>query len=98
MKLFDERSIAKEERMLQAAAYIICAYLTAVRDSEQQADTRGSAALIAPAPGSGKGQRAQTSAHRATPRRATRITKPISDAAVSSIEAAISRLRGGGDV
>jgi integrase len=34
---FDERSIAEEERMLQAAAYVICAYLTGMRDSELQA-------------------------------------------------------------
>jgi integrase len=34
---FDERSLAEEERMLQAAAYVICAYLTGMRDSELQA-------------------------------------------------------------
>lgn len=34
---FDERSVAQEERMLQAAAYIVCAYLTGMRDSELQA-------------------------------------------------------------
>jgi hypothetical protein len=34
---FDERSIVQEERMLQAAAYIVCAYLTGMRDSELQA-------------------------------------------------------------
>jgi integrase len=34
---FDERSLAEEERMLQAAAYVVCAYLTGMRDSELQA-------------------------------------------------------------
>ena len=34
---FDKHSIAEEERMLQAAAYVICAYLTGMRDSELQA-------------------------------------------------------------
>ncbi len=34
---FDEGSLALEERMLQAAAYIVCAYLTGMRDSELQA-------------------------------------------------------------
>ena len=34
---FDKHSVAEEERMLQAAAYVICAYLTGMRDSELQA-------------------------------------------------------------
>jgi len=34
---FDQDSIAREERMLQAAAYVVCAYLTGMRDSELQA-------------------------------------------------------------
>ncbi|MDA9391613.1 hypothetical protein WN73_13400 [Bradyrhizobium sp. CCBAU 45394] len=34
---FNERSIVEEERMLQAAAYVVCAYLTGMRDSELQA-------------------------------------------------------------
>ncbi|MET4260860.1 hypothetical protein ABIC09_005825 [Bradyrhizobium sp. S3.12.5] len=34
---FDDRSIVEEERMLQAAAYVVCAYLTGMRDSELQA-------------------------------------------------------------
>ncbi|RUV32469.1 hypothetical protein EOA86_02340 [Mesorhizobium sp. M5C.F.Ca.IN.020.32.2.1] len=34
---FDGRSLEQEERMLQAAAYIVCAYLTGMRDSELQA-------------------------------------------------------------
>jgi hypothetical protein len=38
---FDERSIAEEERMLQAAAYVVCAYLTGMRDSELQAMRAG---------------------------------------------------------
>jgi hypothetical protein len=38
---FDERSLVEEERMLQAAAYVVCAYLTGVRDSELQAMRAG---------------------------------------------------------
>jgi hypothetical protein len=34
---FDERSLVEEERMLQTAAYVVCAYLTGMRDSELQA-------------------------------------------------------------
>ncbi len=34
---FDARALAMEERMLQAACYIVCAYLTGMRDSEVQA-------------------------------------------------------------
>jgi len=38
---FDAKSLALEERMLQAAAYIVCAYLTGMRDCEVQAMRRG---------------------------------------------------------
>jgi integrase len=38
---FDRRSIQKEEKMLQAACFIICAYLTGMRDSEVQAMEAG---------------------------------------------------------
>lgn len=38
---FDQHSLAQEERMLQAAAYIVCAYLTGMRDSELQAMRMG---------------------------------------------------------
>src|SRR3546814_17932353 len=36
---------AHEERMLQAAAYIVCAYLTGMRDCEVQAMRRGCLSL-----------------------------------------------------
>lgn len=38
---FDIKTLAHEERMLQAAAYIVCAYLTGMRDCEVQAMRRG---------------------------------------------------------
>ena len=38
---FDVKTLAQEERMLQAAAYIVCAYLTGMRDCEVQAMRRG---------------------------------------------------------
>jgi hypothetical protein len=38
---FDAKTLAHEERMLQAAAYIVCAYLTGMRDCEVQAMQRG---------------------------------------------------------
>ncbi|WP_371422405.1 hypothetical protein [Tardiphaga sp.] len=34
---FDARSLVREEQMLQGACYLICAYLTGMRDSEVQA-------------------------------------------------------------
>lgn len=38
---FDAKTLAHEERMLQTAAYILCAYLTGMRDCEVQAMQRG---------------------------------------------------------
>lgn len=38
---FDAKSLILEERMLQAAAYVVCAYLTGMRDCEVQAMRRG---------------------------------------------------------
>ena len=38
---FDAKTLAQEERMLQSAAYILCAYLTGMRDCEVQAMQRG---------------------------------------------------------
>ena len=34
---FDVKTLVHEERMLQAACYVICAYLTGMRDCEVQA-------------------------------------------------------------
>ena len=42
---FDARTLAAEERMLQSAAYIVCAYLTGMRDCEVQAMQRGCLSL-----------------------------------------------------
>lgn len=38
---FDGKTLAQEERMLQSAAYVLCAYLTGMRDCEVQAMQRG---------------------------------------------------------
>ena len=38
---FDAGAVETEERMLQVAAYVVCAYLTGMRDSEVQAMRRG---------------------------------------------------------
>lgn len=38
---FDARTLAHEERMLQAACYVVCAYLTGMRDCEVQAMRSG---------------------------------------------------------
>ncbi|WP_298280450.1 integrase [uncultured Bradyrhizobium sp.] len=43
---FDVRALALEETMLQAAAYIVCAYLSGMRDSEIQAMKRGCLAVV----------------------------------------------------
>jgi len=42
---FDVKALAQEERMLQSAAYILCAYLTGMRDCEVQAMQRGCLSL-----------------------------------------------------
>ncbi|MBB4429884.1 hypothetical protein GGD66_008489 [Bradyrhizobium sp. CIR48] len=42
---FDGKTLAQEERMLQSAAYILCAYLTGMRDCEVQAMQRGCLAI-----------------------------------------------------
>lgn len=42
---FDVNALAQEERMLQSAAYILCAYLTGMRDCEVQAMQRGCLSL-----------------------------------------------------
>lgn len=42
---FDVKMLAQEERMLQSAAYILCAYLTGMRDCEVQAMQRGCLAI-----------------------------------------------------
>jgi len=42
---FDARSVAHEEKMLQAARYVVCAYLSGMRDSEVQSMRAGSHAL-----------------------------------------------------
>ncbi|MGY8632628.1 integrase [Bradyrhizobium sp. 14AA] len=38
---FDAKTLAQEERMLQTAAYVLCAYLSGMRDCEVQAMQRG---------------------------------------------------------
>ncbi|MCK9549535.1 integrase [Aquamicrobium sp.] len=42
---FDVKTLMHEEQMLQAAAYIVCAYLTGMRDCEVQAMRRGSLSI-----------------------------------------------------
>lgn len=43
---FDAKTLLHEERMLQAAAYVVCAYLTGMRDCEVQAMRAGCLSLI----------------------------------------------------
>ena len=43
---FDVKTVMHEEQMLQAAAYIVCAYLTGMRDCEVQAMRRGSLSIV----------------------------------------------------
>jgi hypothetical protein len=42
---FDAKTLAHEERMLQAACYVVCAYLTGMRDCEVQAMRAGCLSL-----------------------------------------------------
>ena len=48
---FDARTLAHEERMLQAACYVVCAYLTGMRDCEVQAMRAGCLSLSRSADG-----------------------------------------------
>lgn len=48
---FDIKTLAREERMLQSAAYILCAYLTGMRDCEVQAMQRGCLSIARSADG-----------------------------------------------
>lgn len=48
---FDARTLVHEERMLQAACYVICAYLTGMRDCEVQAMRAGCLSLTRSADG-----------------------------------------------
>src|SRR5690606_7058310 len=48
---FDAKTLADEERMLQAACYIVCAYLTGMRDCEVQAMRSGCLTLTRSADG-----------------------------------------------
>ena len=43
---FDVKALALEEVMLQSAAYIVCAYLSGMRDSEIQAMKRGCLSIV----------------------------------------------------
>ncbi|MER8524113.1 hypothetical protein NKH56_33225 [Mesorhizobium sp. M1076] len=48
---FDGLSLAREERMLQGACYVVCAYLTGMRDSEVQAMRPGCVSPVRSADG-----------------------------------------------
>jgi hypothetical protein len=48
---FDARTLVHEERMLQAACYVVCAYLTGMRDCEVQAMRAGCLSLSRSADG-----------------------------------------------
>ena len=48
---FDGLSLAREERMLQGACYVVCAYLTGMRDSEVQAIQPGCVSAVRSADG-----------------------------------------------
>jgi len=47
----DQQSLADEEKWLQAACYVVCAYLTGMRDSEVQAMQAGCHAVARSADG-----------------------------------------------
>ncbi|MGH9805856.1 MAG: integrase [Terriglobia bacterium] len=48
---FDAKTLAHEERMLQAACYVVCAYLTGMRDCELQAMRPGCLSVVRSADG-----------------------------------------------
>lgn len=66
---FDAKTLAYEERMLQAAAYVVCAYLTGMRDCEVQAMRRGCLAISRSEDGLIMRHRVRSTAFKARPAR-----------------------------
>lgn len=62
---FDAKTLAVEERMLQAAAYVVCAYLTGMRDSEVQAMRRGCLSITRSEDGIVERQRVRSTVYKA---------------------------------
>ena len=61
---FDAKSLVLEERMLQAAAYVVCAYLTGMRDCEVQAMRRGCLTLARSEDGTVSRHRVRSTAYK----------------------------------
>jgi integrase len=64
---FDAKTLAHEERMLQAACYVICAYLTGMRDCELQAMRSGCLSTTRSADGVIERYRVRSVAYKAKP-------------------------------
>ena len=66
---FDAKTLAIQERMLQAACYIVCAYLTGMRDCEVQAMRRGCLSVTRSEDGLVMRHRVRSTAYKAKPAR-----------------------------
>jgi hypothetical protein len=81
---FDIKTLVIEERMLQAAAYVVCAYLTGMRDCEVQAMRRGCLTLTRSEDGLIERHRIRSTAYKAKPSRGEQsdwvTIAPVADA------------------
>ena len=68
---FDAKTLAHEERMLQAAAYLVCAYLTGMRDCEVQAMRPGCLSLTRDEDGGIMRHRVRSTAYKSRSSRGT---------------------------
>ena len=66
---FDAKTLVTEERMLQAACYVVCAYLTGMRDCEVQAMRRGCLSVTRSEDGLVMRHRVRSTAYKAKPAR-----------------------------
>ena len=71
---FDAKTLVHEERMLQAACYVVCAYLTGMRDCEVQAMRAGCLALTRSADGMIERHRVRSVAYKGRSSRGERLS------------------------
>lgn len=99
---FDGTSLAHEENMLQAACYVVCAYLTGMRDSEVQAMRTGCHTVTRSADGLVERHRVRSIGYKGRSRRGLRAEwvtiRPTGDA-IAALErlTASQRSRRGSD-
>src|SRR3546814_18591321 len=92
---FDVKTLATEERMLQAAAYVVCAYLTGMRDCEVQAMRRGCLSIARSEDGLVERQRVRSTLYKGRSSIGESASW-VTIAPVAEAIAVLARLSGGG--